>query len=441
MGGVIDGQAVDAATTNPAFLDANGDDVANGIIGFVNTNPLSGPSIGNTQGLQNQLKDTTGATETTPGTTYSSNNVITNGDNHQVALGKVDAKFNAATGHAHDGTAGNGAPISGASLANIPLKGSFIQGTDLSVTGVSTDVSGFLIGAVPSSLSTVKGIVVVAPQNRIIIRQASGTNVDDQYLDAFGNQVFGRLTELAGVWTLSYYSNIAGVETAFAFPAASPVRWYYQQLYSPVVDAPVYSELAIVPSDNTVVDVPDATATQRGVVTSPATPAQSVGAANAAGVLVAQMARLDHAHQGVHSLAKDVGDTTQVFGDVQLQEGANVTITRVGNIFNITANPGAASQDETVASLNFAASPKTVLLTDHVFFVDCTAGPVVVNLYQIAGNLGKRVRVKKTDATANTVTINAFAGDTIDGQAALVLANQYQAVSMLSFTNIWGIFA
>lgn len=44
-GGVIDGQPVDQATTNPAFLFANGDDTALGKIGF---NDAAGPGVSGT---------------------------------------------------------------------------------------------------------------------------------------------------------------------------------------------------------------------------------------------------------------------------------------------------------------------------------------------------------------------------------------------------------
>ena len=38
-------------------------------------------------------------------------------------------------------------------------------------------------------------------------------------VDGSSNEVYGRITEAAGVYTLSYYSLVAGVETAFAMPA------------------------------------------------------------------------------------------------------------------------------------------------------------------------------------------------------------------------------
>jgi len=63
----------------------------------------------------------------------------------------------------------------------------------------------------------------------------------------------------------------------------------------------------------------------------------SVGAANAAGAALDHVRR-DHVHQGVHSVSKS-GDA-QIFGDVTLSEGANITLTEVGQNIQITAGGG-----------------------------------------------------------------------------------------------------
>lgn len=110
--GVTDGQAVSAGVTNPAFIDANSDDTGFGIITLANTDPLSGAIITNIQGLMNQLRISTGATETAPATTYTSSQRIQIGDNYQTAISKLDTAFNLATGHKHTGVSGDGPAIS-----------------------------------------------------------------------------------------------------------------------------------------------------------------------------------------------------------------------------------------------------------------------------------------------------------------------------------------
>lgn len=323
---VINGQGVNSAITNPAFLDAQVDDFAEGKIGLHNTEIVSGPFIENVQGLANNLRITTGATELTAGTTYSSQKRITNGQNHQVALGNLDSAFHETTGHAHTGVAGDGPPIGASSLSNVPLKGYIAQGIDITpITGLSTDVSLLLAGKTPSTSPLVPGVVVNAPENKIVIRQGPPSlNTNDPYVDGFGNIVYGRLTELAGVWTLSYYVEIAAVETPYNFLVASGIRWYYQELFNPMVNPPVYSEFASIPSDNTTASVVDATTAVKGkVLLASASPAD-VGATASAGTPNAVVANADHVHEGVHAILKLLG--TPYSGDITFEEGMGITI-------------------------------------------------------------------------------------------------------------------
>lgn len=57
------------------------------------------------------------------------------------------------------------------------------------------------------------------------------------------------------------------------------------------------------------------------------------------------------------------------------------------------------------------------------YFVDCTAGAKTFNLAN-GRNIDKDILLVKTDTTTNTVTINAFTGQTIDGAASYVLSKQ-----------------
>jgi hypothetical protein len=323
---VIDGQGVKQSITNPAFVDAQVDDFAEGKIGFHNTEVESGPFIENIQALGNHVINTTGATESADGTTYSSQKRITNGQNHQVALGGIDSAFHETTGHTHDGTAGDGTQIPASNLDDVPLKGFVTQGIDITpITGLSTDVSLLLAGKTPSTSPLVPGVVVNAPENKIVIRQGPPSlNTNDTYVDGGGNIVYGRLTELAGVWTLSYYVEIAAVETPYNFGVASGIRWYYQELFNPMVNPPVYSEFASIPSDNTTASVVDATTAVKGKVLLPLATPSPVAATGAVGTPNATVANADHVHEGVHSVLKQ--GSTQRLGDITLQEGAGITI-------------------------------------------------------------------------------------------------------------------
>lgn len=269
--GIADGQPVDAAVVNPAFLDANDDDAALGILDLQNVEAISGPAVFNIQREHNSIASFVGkATGTVFNSlpSWTNNDVGTSLDDLKERIEALTATFNAITGHTHDGSAGEGGPISLAGLSP-PLMGYFLQGIDLSaVTGGSTDVTPNLTGSPVSNGSAQLGVVVNAPYNKVIIRQASGPDANDEFLDGFGNEVYGRVTESSGTWTLTYYVDIAGTETPYAFGGSEDVRWYYQQLFNPLVTTPVYDPAAFVPSENATQDVVDASATQRGVVST-----------------------------------------------------------------------------------------------------------------------------------------------------------------------------
>lgn len=327
---IVDGSAVDAANTNSQLLDAVGDDIAEGKIGFENTDVASGKFIANTQKLQNNVADTIGldnsgnytAEADTTGKTYGAPaNTINDGDGHKQAIKKLADKFDDTTGHAHTGAAGEGAPITASDLISVPLKGSFVRGTDLTgVTGGSTDVSTEMTGKTPSTGSTIEGVAVNAPYNRIIIRDTNNEAIED----GSGNQVYGRLTESSGTWTLTYYSEPGGTETPYSFSSTN-IYWYYQELFNPMVNPPVYSELAIIPSDNITQDVIDATTSIKGKTQLSSSAPGAIASTGSAGTANATVANADHTHAGVRSV--NGLDGTVVVDTDDIPEGANLYFT------------------------------------------------------------------------------------------------------------------
>ncbi|MBL0233245.1 MAG: hypothetical protein IPQ08_06230 [Chitinophagaceae bacterium] len=270
MGGVAAGSPVSAANTNQAFLDANGDDTGVGVYTLNNTLTATGPQIDNIQREHNSIASFTGkATNSVKNDlpSWTNNQVGASTDPLKLRSDLLTARFDGTTGHAHTGATGEGPQVTAPNIASVRLHGYFLRGTDLiAVTGTSTDVSTPLIGKIPSSSQTVKGVVVVAPDNKVILQQATGVNQGAEIKDGSGNIVYGRVTESVGVWTLSYFVLLSGVETAYNFVVATDVAWFYQELFNPITDAPVYSELATIPSDNITADIVDASATQRGAV-------------------------------------------------------------------------------------------------------------------------------------------------------------------------------
>jgi hypothetical protein len=78
------------------------------------------------------------------------------------------------------------------------------------------------------------------------------------------------------------------------------------------------------------------------------------------------------------------------------------------------------------------AYPYTAATNDQVILASASSGNVQVNLPVGAAVPGREYVIKKTDATANTITILANGTDTIDGQASVVMTIQYQSFSIVS---------
>lgn len=142
------GQRANETTFNDAYLSKDDVTTANkttGIIGLDNSSDMaSGNQILNTQRLLNEVSDSDGTVGEGDSTRkeYSSNNVVADGDSRKVALGKIDAKFNESTGHNHDGSSGNGAPVFGASVwQNISFQGTLADNQSSPAMIVQFDVS------------------------------------------------------------------------------------------------------------------------------------------------------------------------------------------------------------------------------------------------------------------------------------------------------------
>lgn len=394
--GVIDGTPVDAATTNPAFIDANQDDQGQGRYDFVNTNVASGPTVFN---IQREINSLNSFTARTSGTAYNAlpiwikNQVGTTSDNLKDRSEALTANFDNSTGHSHNGTQGGGAPISAPTIANVPLQGYIIQGVDIiGVTGSSSDVSSSMTGKTDSSGPLTPGVVTTAPYNRLVLRHASGTEQGDSFFDGAGNLVYGRLTYASPTWTVSYYVMIGGTETSYSFVTASDISWYYQELYNPLVNPPVYSQFAVIPSDNTTSEVADATTTQKGKVQLSTIPGAAVSATPGAGTPNATVANADHSHEGVHSIEIDGDATPGALGDVKFFAGNNIVLDWVSGMLRIASNAGAVAYQETPAGTvdgtNAVFGPLTYTPSDNTSVLVMVDGVVreLTTAYTVSGS-------------------------------------------------------
>ena len=119
-----------------------------------------------------------------------------------------------------------------------------VNKTNVIVTGGSHIVTTEMSGEDPGGADGVTGIVTDPAHNNVIIR-----NVDyNDLLDGTGNKVYGRITESGGVWTLSFYSNVAGSEVAHNGFSSQEIQWWVQKIFSPQ-DRPVYNPLFELPAN------------------------------------------------------------------------------------------------------------------------------------------------------------------------------------------------
>lgn len=75
-----------------------------------------------------------------------------------------------------------------------------------------------------------------------------------------------------------------------------------------------------------------------------------------------------------------------------------------------------------------------------IVLVDASGGSRTVTLYAASGRSGNQVSVKKTDSSANTVTIDGNASETIDASTTQVISAQFTSLSMVCDGSNWHIF-
>jgi hypothetical protein len=350
--GILDGQPVNQAYTNPAFLDRRADDTAIGKYTLSNTDPTSGSSVTNIQKEHNSIASFTGKSLNSSATnlpTWTNTQVGSSTDNLKTRADLLTGRFDGSTGHTHDGTNGNGPNIVASTLASVPYRGYVLQGTTLTgVSGSSTNVSSQLSGSTSGGSAFALGIVTSPPYNKIVLRQATGANAGDSFVDSLGNVVYGRLTYAASVWTLSYYVLLSAVETAYSFGSSVNVDWYYQQIYNPMISVPTYSEFAVIPSDNVTADVLTATQSVQGKVLLSSTTASAITTTGSVGTPNATVANADHVHAGLHSICKS--GNTPLLGDVTITASNAVTITQTGQNIDFSSL-GAIGYQETPGGL------------------------------------------------------------------------------------------
>ncbi len=90
-------------------------------------------------------------------------------------------------------------------------------------------------------------------------------------------------------------------------------------------------------------------------------------------------------------------------------------------------------------ALRSITSARTLDATDYTILGDATGAAFTVTLPAVASNAGRVYIVKKIDASANSLTIDGNASETIDGAATLDLTAQWAHVMIQSSGTAWSV--
>jgi len=338
---IADGQPIDELNSNPAWVSANSNDTFTGTLNAASTDTADGTAITSIQTEHNSAASFMGKAPNTSKTdlpSWTSSIVGTGTDSLFARADALTQRFLGSNlGHNHDDSDGEGSAINAFDLISTRLTGRWVRAIDLTgITGTSTDVSTELTGKTPSTADNVLGIAVNAPNNRIFLRDFDRQEI----LDTNGNEIFGRLTEAAGVWTLTFFVDSGGSEVSHNFTSGQNIAWYYQQLFnSNSTDWPAYSELVNIPSDAATEYVIESTDTLKGKSRLSAVgelpgdiaSTSNAGTASAGG----PVANSDHTHKGAFTVKKS--GSPDIHGTILLAEGTNLTLGQVGNTITINA--------------------------------------------------------------------------------------------------------
>lgn len=89
------------------------------------------------------------------------------------------------------------------------------------------------------------------------------------------------------------------------------------------------------------------------------------------------------------------------------------------------------------AATRAVSASATATNADTLILADATAGAVTITLPAAASSAGHRLIIKKTDASANAVTVDGSGAETIDGAATASLTAQYQSIEIVCDGSTW----
>lgn len=122
--------------------------------------------------------------------------------------------------------------------------------------------------------------------------------------------------------------------------------------------------------------------------------------------------------------------------DVTLINSSGLTVTEPGVLYinNQKYFNSAMGDAVTIAASN---SPYALTTAVRTLFCDATDGEITVNLPTAEGNNGKIFEIIKTDSSANTVYIDGYSSETINGAASQTLSSIYDIITIVCNGTAW----
>jgi hypothetical protein len=232
-----------------------------------NAESASGPNVTNLQREVNSQNSYTGrpagsAFDAVPA--WANNDVGASTDDLTQRAEALTLNQNNVTGHSHNGDPGGGAPISAANLIEVNNFFGIRSTKTITVAGgTDDDVSTDFAADTPGGADAVVGVVTTPPRNKVEILDNNGEYIED----GSGNRVYARLTWAASVWTLSYFVNNAGTETAYSLTGQT-IKIFYREVFDQQ-DRPTFgADFGDMLTADETSDVVDASPTQRGLVST-----------------------------------------------------------------------------------------------------------------------------------------------------------------------------
>lgn len=263
---VSNGQLANQNTFNTYLMSRTVDTDTQGILGVKKTDGISGSHVLNIQRTINSLASMLGITTAEVYNfiyNWPSDMVGSSGDTILDRIVALVDRFEGASGHSHDGTDGEGAQISAVDLLNInQFFGARQKVTQTAASGTTFDVSALFIAKTPGGTSSQVGVVTAPPNNKVYIKDSSTETFIE---DVGGQRVYGRITESGGAWTLSFFTNEAGTETAHNLTSTN-IDIYFWEVFNLATRPTIPSDPAEFGTLDVTADVADASSTVRGVL-------------------------------------------------------------------------------------------------------------------------------------------------------------------------------